>query len=105
MNQTQARTFDPVLSDLSGYLMQQDRAEAAANEAVERPGLLEFRDALAAVAAGCDKNLRKLRDAWMTSPGMFMREMSDQLGDALEDGAECHADALDCDAYEVLRDF
>ena len=79
MNRTQARTFDPVLSDLAGYLAQQDRADAAANEAMERPGLIEFRDALAAVAAAPDRLLRKLRDAWIESPGMFMREIADQL--------------------------
>jgi len=105
MNRTQARTFDPVLSDLAGYLAQQDRADAAANEAMERPGLIEFRDALAAVAAAPDRLLRKLRDAWIESPGMFMREIADQLNDALADGAENHLDALECDAREVLGDW
>jgi hypothetical protein len=106
MNRTPAPfRFDPVLRDLSNHLHAVDRADAIATEAVDCPGLLEFRDALAAVAAGCDRSLRRLRDAWMENPGVFMREMSDQLCDSLAEGAENHLDALECDAREVLGDW
>ena len=106
MNRTSAPfRVDPVLRDLSNQLHAVDRADSLATAAVECPGLLEFRDALAAVAADYDTNLRRLRDAWMESPGHFMREISDQLADALAEGAQCHNDALECDAREVLGDW